>query len=111
MRHSVTTPAFIFKKALDNVLYSLTSRQVVSPTSLGPTLSHVAFPGKPTGWLPLYNMVTFRPDIGYAMAKSKAAYQSRILSALGWIGTVALGATGGWIMWIAASLYRSPGHR
>ena len=33
--------------------------------------------------MPLYTMVTFRPDIGYETAKSKAERQTSILNALG----------------------------
>jgi len=101
MRHSVTTPAYIFKKAIDDILFSLSSRQYTSLASVGPLLSQVPFPSQePSGWLPLYTMVTFRPDISYATAKRKAARQSHILSVL---GAVALGATSLAVVWAAVS--------
>jgi kynurenine 3-monooxygenase len=98
MRHSVTTPSYIFKKAVDDILFSLSSRRLAS---LGPLLSQVPFPSQePSGWLPLYTMVTFRPDISYSTARRKAARQSRILAGL---GAVALGATSLAVIWMAIS--------
>lgn len=92
MRHSVTTPLYLIKKMLDNVLFSLSSRKNdVAATAFSPLLSRVAFPGDPRGWLPLYTMVTFRPDISYATAKQKAANQSFVLMSVGWIGAAGLG--------------------
>ena len=102
MRHSVTTPAYIARKMLDNTLYSLSSTKPVSVASLMPLLSRVPFsPGEPSGWLPLYTMVTFRPDISYATAKRKAQRQSQILINAVWIGTAVLGVTSLGVMWIA----------
>lgn len=94
MRHSVTTPIYLFKKALDNLLYTITSSK--DPLALDTrSLASVPFPPHiPIGWLPLYTMVTFRPDISYGMARKKAAKQSVILSFVGRLGTVVLGATG-----------------
>jgi len=102
MRHSVTTPAYIFKKAIDDILFSLSPRQNITlASSLGPLLAQVPFPSQePSGWLPLYTMVTFRPDISYATARRKAARQSHILTVL---GTVALGATSLAVIWTALS--------
>ncbi|KAH7923500.1 FAD/NAD(P)-binding domain-containing protein [Leucogyrophana mollusca] len=95
MRHSVTTPAYIFRKTLDNILFALTSPGPPSLSSLGHVLSRIPFPSTdPTGWLPLYTMVTFRPDISYATAKKKAARQTAILSTMGQLGTAILGASG-----------------
>ncbi|KAF9227520.1 FAD/NAD(P)-binding domain-containing protein [Gyrodon lividus] len=93
MRHSVTTPLYLFKKALDNMLYAISNK--VSLESITPSLGNVPFPTrKQTGWLPLYTMVTFRPDISYATARKKAAKQSAILSIAGRIGTVLMSAIG-----------------
>lgn len=98
MRHSVTTPAYIMKKALDHLLFSLTAR---GPT-LGDSLSRITFPTvNPRGWLPLYTMVTFRPDIGYATARRKAAKQDIILATIARLGTVGVCATGFYITWTA----------
>ncbi|CAA7271785.1 unnamed protein product [Cyclocybe aegerita] len=100
MRHSVTQLGYLFRKTLDNVLYSLTSPRIVSLASLIPTLAKSPYPtGKPNGWLPLYTMVTFRPDINYATVKQKAARQATILAWLTWIGVLLLGVVGSWIAW------------
>ncbi|KAJ7063209.1 hypothetical protein C8F01DRAFT_985210 [Mycena amicta] len=87
MRHSVTTPAYIFRKAVDRLLYSLTTRANNSLPSLVPLLARMPFATAVDGWIPLYTMVTFRPDISYATAKRRAERQSRVLSILGWVGT------------------------
>jgi len=92
MRHSVTTPAYLFRKTLDNILASLLS----PPTEpYAKADAPEPFPTSwPSGWLPLYTMVTFRPDISYATAKRKALRQGEILSYAGWVTAVAtLGAT------------------
>ncbi|KAH6918674.1 kmo protein [Coprinopsis sp. MPI-PUGE-AT-0042] len=100
MRHSVTTLSFWFRKTVDNLLYTLTRRKVVSLSSLRPTLSRVPYPtGEPGGWLPLYTMVTFRPDISYSTAKDKAERQSRILDALVWTAAGIFGTVGIWAAW------------
>ncbi|PPQ86873.1 hypothetical protein CVT25_012592, partial [Psilocybe cyanescens] len=100
MRHSVTQLSYLFRKTLDNLLYSLTSPQMMSLSSLIPTLSSLPYPpGKPKGWLPLYTMVTFRPDINYATVKKKAARQATILTGLSQIGVIVFGAAGAWLMW------------
>ena len=86
MRHSVTTPAYLFRHALDNILYALTAEQV-APDLTQPALLADAFPTRaPTGWLPLYNMVTFRPDISYATVRRKAVEQRRLLTHASWAG-------------------------
>ena len=48
----------------------------------------------PGGWLPLYTMVTFRPDVSYATARCKAEHQASILTRLQYAGGVLLGAAG-----------------
>lgn len=84
MRYSVTTPGYLFHKALDNILYALTADQVAPDLSKSELLQD-PFPTRvPTGWLPLYNMVTFRPDISYATVKRKALRQKEILTYAGW---------------------------
>ncbi|KIJ68991.1 hypothetical protein HYDPIDRAFT_81183 [Hydnomerulius pinastri MD-312] len=94
MRHSVTTPIYLFKKALDNMLYAISSNKT-SLASITQSLARVPFPTpKPSGWLPLYTMVTFRPDISYATARKKAVKQSDLLFMAGRLGTVMISATG-----------------
>ncbi|KAH9043180.1 FAD/NAD-P-binding domain-containing protein [Lactarius pseudohatsudake] len=92
MRHSVTTPAHKLRRMVDNLLFSLTCRTPVTLASLGAFAAGVTFaPGIPRGWLPLYTMVTFRPDISYSTAKRKAAKQDRVISNVGIAGSVVLG--------------------
>lgn len=105
MRHSVTQFSYLFRKTVDNLLYSLTSPQVVSLASLVPALSTQPYPPRqPKGWLPLYTMVTFRPDISYATVKKKAERQAAIITGLGWIGVAVFGAAGAWLMWSTKKL-------
>lgn len=73
---------------------------MVTLSSLVPVLTQQPYPpGKPKGWLPLYTMVTFRPDINYATVKAKALRQSVILTRAIWIGVIVFGATMGWATW------------
>jgi len=84
MRHDVTTSSFRLRKKIDNLLYKLSGKQPETLASLGRRFHRALFPSpQPQGWMPLYTMVTFRPDIGYATAKSKAERQASILNALG----------------------------
>ncbi|KAM6500602.1 FAD/NAD(P)-binding domain containing protein [Amanita muscaria] len=86
MRHSVTQVSYLLKKYVDSVLYALTSRKLISLDHLLPVLSREAYPqDEPRGWIPLYTMVTFRPDISYAAAKRRATRQNKLLNALGWV--------------------------
>lgn len=106
MRHNVTTPIYLFKKTLDNILYSLSSRSFISLSSLGPLLSRVPYPpGNPTGWIPLYTMITFRPDINYATAKKRAIRQASIIERLCLVLLALIGVTALWICRIALALY------
>jgi len=100
MRHKVTQSSFVFWKTLDNLLYSLTSPETASLSHVVPSLAKQPYPpGKPKGWLPLYTMVTFRPDINYATARSKAKCQTAMLTRTVWIGVAALGVAAGWLAW------------
>lgn len=85
MRHSVTTPGYIFRKMIDNVFAALTAPHL-SFLSLAPNLAKepTGFsPAASRGWLPLYRMVTFRPDISYGSAKRKAERQNAIIQGIG----------------------------
>lgn len=57
MRHSVSTFGFAFRKKLDAILCRVLGDR----------------------WLPLYTMVSFRPDIRYSEAVRRDAYQARVL--------------------------------
>ena len=102
MRHSVATPSYLFFRALDNLFSIVTLRWQNAPLSAGPLLSRTPFPSaSPGGWLPLYTMVTFRPDISYSTAKRKAERQHTVLSALLFVGSAAsvLGLTVASLKW------------
>ncbi|TDL27357.1 FAD/NAD-binding domain-containing protein [Rickenella mellea] len=91
MRHSVATPWYLFRRTLDQLFYAMSSHYRLTD---GPLIPRDAFPsGSPAGWIPLYTMVTFRPDISYAAAKRKAEAQTRLVTALGWF-TAVLGLSG-----------------
>lgn len=100
MRHSVTTPGYLFRKSLDNILYFLTApgQPIVTPEGLNAqaVAEQVPFPTKrPSGWLPLYTMVTFRPDISYAAVRRKSHKQTEILTYATWATAAAtVGAIG-----------------
>jgi len=86
MRHDVTTLSFRLRKKIDNLLYELGGKRPETIASLGNRFHKGVYPSAQLkGWMPLYTMVTFRPDIGYAAAKSKAERQTRTLNALGLI--------------------------
>ncbi|KAL4068013.1 hypothetical protein J3A83DRAFT_4359851 [Scleroderma citrinum] len=111
MRHSVTTPTYLFKKTLDNLLYAISSwRNPLQDLITRVAASTVPFPTHwPSGWIPLYTMVTFRPDISYATAKRKSAKQSEILTTIGLLGTVLIGSTG--LYWTLKALRCVPCQR
>ncbi len=94
MRHSVTTPGYRFRKALDNLLYSLNWKHVTAKDVEQP-LADKTFVNSPSGWLPLYTMVTFRPDISYSAVQRKYQQQSHTLGIAAWLSAgVAVGAVG-----------------
>jgi kynurenine 3-monooxygenase len=95
MRHSVTTLTYLSRKALDNILYALSAPRALSLSSVVTMLGRVPFATpEPRGWLPLYNMVTFRPDISYATAQRKAARQAFVVTSLNYAVISLLGVTG-----------------
>jgi kynurenine 3-monooxygenase len=117
MRHEVTTPSYLFRKAIDNVLEALTSS---APASLPQTAidgnepsaeltytapadkdEESAFAAEPFGWLPLYSMVTFQPRLSYAAARRKAQAQGMVLKALESTFMVGVAAAAGWAVWLA----------
>ncbi|KAG8889758.1 kynurenine 3-monooxygenase, mitochondrial precursor, partial [Tulasnella sp. 403] len=91
-----------FLKAVDTFLASLTPPVLLN--ELLPVLSRVPYPNyrgpqppshakkasSVKGWVALYTMVTFRPDMSYREAQERAAQQSRVLWLAGWtcLGTV-----------------------
>ncbi|KAF5391368.1 hypothetical protein D9757_002002 [Collybiopsis confluens] len=95
MRHLVTTPIYLARKALDNLLYRLSSPRYKSLPSLSISLSNELYDqDEPKGWLPQYTMVTFRPDISYDTVRRVRARQTAILVGVG----VLLGAAAVWML-------------
>ena len=89
MRHSVTTVSYLLKKSIDNLLYALTLRKPVFLDSLVPVLTRMTYSSSAAGgWMPLYTMVTFRPDISYATIRRKASRQNQLLVVSGWLGVL-----------------------
>ncbi|TBU50901.1 FAD/NAD(P)-binding domain-containing protein [Dichomitus squalens] len=92
MRHSVTTLGYRFRKALDNLLYSLNWKHVTAKDVVEPLLTKTFLPN-PGGWLPLYTMVTFRPDISYSTARRKFQRQSHVLEIAAWVSAGVVAGT------------------
>ncbi|KAJ3889929.1 FAD/NAD-P-binding domain-containing protein [Lentinula edodes] len=108
MRHLVTTPIYLARKALDNLLYKISSPQYRSLSSLIPLLSDELYAeNEPRGWLPLYTLVTFRPDVSYDTVRRTVARQSTILTGVGFVGAaMLLGLAGVWMSYATKSRYR-----
>ncbi|KEP50776.1 kynurenine 3-monooxygenase [Rhizoctonia solani 123E] len=82
MRHSVTTPIYRLRKWIDETLAGFASS--LPWQSLVPILAQTTFPvDAAKGWISLYTMVTFRPDISYATAQRKAREQAKLITQVG----------------------------
>ena len=92
MRHSVTTPLYRLRKMVDGLLSKGTI--FVPFQTLASQLTVNTFNKAPKGWLALYTMVTFRPDISYAEVRRKADRQNRLLDMAVWSGLLASGCIG-----------------
>lgn len=92
MRHSVTTPLYRLRKLVDGVLSSGT--RFVPFQTLASQLTVNTFNKAPDGWLALYTMVTFRPDISYAEVRRKANRQNHLLDVTVWGGLVVSACVG-----------------
>ena len=76
------------RKAVDNFLYSMTVVRWGSHKldQLIPSYQESPFfAGRLFGWLPLYVMITFRPDINYAAAVGKARQQTKYMLYATWV--------------------------
>ncbi|KAF7347389.1 Kynurenine 3-monooxygenase [Mycena venus] len=98
MRHTVATWSYMIRSFIDNILYGITE------TRSSVDLSESIFgPEVPSGWIPLYSMVSFRPDISYSAAKKKAARQEHLVDSV----AAALGVLGlGYILYSIINLNR-----
>ncbi|WVQ85327.1 kynurenine 3-monooxygenase [Cryptococcus sp. DSM 104549] len=97
MRSHVLSPLHHLRRHLDTLLTTLfpSSHSPSSPSR--PSLSLTdPFPTKRVkGWISLYEMVTFRPDVGYAEALRKEQWQKDVMGWAGWAGgLLGLGAVG-----------------
>ena len=105
MRSKVLSPLHRIRRHVDMILSKLLPSHAVSQLSLTNP-----FPGQPVrGWNSLYEMVTFRPDIGYAAALRTERYQKAVVEWIGLLGSgVGLGAVGMgvWAAW--GAFKRSP---
>lgn len=85
MRSSVLNPLYHLRRAVD---YTLTRLIPSQPASLD---SPEPFPTKTVrGWTALYDMVTFRPDIGYAEARRREAWQKHAVHSAAYAGLAAV---------------------
>jgi kynurenine 3-monooxygenase len=90
MRSTVLSPLHHLRRHLDSLLSKLLSRPSTSAQTLSLTNP---FPTKRVkGWTSLYEMVTFRPDVGYAEALRRERWQKDVLGWGVWAGGV--GVTG-----------------
>lgn len=99
MRSKVLSPLHKLRRQIDTLLGRLWPSHPVSQLSLTDP-----FPGQPVrGWNGLYEMVTFRADIGYAAALKRDRWQTKVVEGL---GTVGLGLGAGLAGWAGLVLLR-----
>lgn len=85
MRSSVLNPLYHLRRAVD---YALTR---LIPSVQAPLTGAEPFPTKRVrGWTALYDMVTFRPDIGYAEARRREAWQKHVVHSAAYAGLAAV---------------------
>lgn len=128
MRSKVLSPLHRLRRTLDTVLSVILPPRppasILSPpppaTSATSTMASAGagaalsltdpFPGQPVrGWSSLYELVTFRADVGYAAALARERWQARVVERGVW-GTVGvLGLGMGWGAWVAGKWARGRG--
>jgi kynurenine 3-monooxygenase len=95
MRSTVLSPLHHLRRHLDSFLSKVLPRP--SASSMALSLSN-PFPTKRvTGWTSLYEMVTFRPDVGYSEALRRERWQKEVLGwgvCVGGVGLVGLATAG-----------------
>lgn len=83
MRSLVLSPLYHLRRAVDWVLTR------VWPSVPADLTASVPFPTKHVrGWTALYDMVTFRPDIGYAEALRREQWQKGVVHNAAWVAGV-----------------------
>ena len=81
MRSKVTNPLYKIRKQIDAVLNKVLRPP---PVPSWEVLRKEPFPTSPTsGWMSLYELVTFRPDISYADAEEVTRKRDRKLDMVG----------------------------
>ncbi|ORX35971.1 hypothetical protein BD324DRAFT_629714 [Kockovaella imperatae] len=86
MRSHVLSPMHHFRRFLDSVLSAVIPSHPVSTLSLTDP-----FPTKRVrGWTSLYELVTFRPDVGYSEALRREQWQKQVVAWAGWTGGTGL---------------------
>ncbi len=96
MRSSVLSPLYLLRRTLDSILSSLISSRPTSSLSLTNP-----FPTeRVSGWTSLYEMVTFRPDVGYSEALRRERWQKGVIGWMVWgSGVGVLAGVGGVGLW------------
>ena len=81
MRHDVLSPMHHLRRYLDSLLtklFRVHPKSEMSPTEPFPTR-------RVQGWTSLYEMVTFRPDVGYAEALRRERWQKDVVGTAGMV--------------------------
>jgi kynurenine 3-monooxygenase len=89
MRSTVLSPLHHLRRHLDAFLTKILPRPA-STSQLGLSLTDPFPTRKVKGWTSLYEMVTFRPDVGYAEALRRERWQKDVLGWGVWVGGAGL---------------------
>ncbi|OWZ49291.1 kynurenine 3-monooxygenase [Cryptococcus neoformans A2-102-5] len=91
MRSHVLSPLHHLRRQVDKLFTTLLRSAPQATLSLTEP-----FPTKRVrGWTSLYEMVTFRPDVGYSEALRKERWQKDVVGYTGWVGgVIGIGAAG-----------------
>lgn len=97
MRSTVLSLTYHLRRSVDWVLTRVWGSR---PAPLGPG---TPFPThKVKGWTALYDMVTFRPDIGYAEALRRERWQKKVVGDAAFISSAVIASAVGVFAWKAA---------
>ena len=103
MRSTVLSPLHHLRRTLDSLLAKLipsTPTATLSLTSPFPTTTV-------KGWTSLYEMVTFRPDVGYGEALRRERWQRGVINWASWMtGVGAAAGLGGVGVWAAQRWFK-----